>query len=156
MTQSEKSYSGVLDKTDWGPGPWHDEPDKLQWIDDATGFDCLIVRANSGALCGYVGVGPGHPLHGSDYCEVDVDVHGGLTYSAGCDEGRQDRGICHVPAPGRPADVWWLGFDCAHFRDVRPADDAVLARDGAYRSIEYVRAECRKLARQLAAVKQAR
>lgn len=55
------------DKSAWGPGPWQSEPDKAQWVDEATGLPCLAVRNSGGAWCGYVGVLPGHPLHGVDY-----------------------------------------------------------------------------------------
>ncbi len=51
------------------PGPWRDEPDKIQWQDEATGLACLIVRGPLGALCGYVGVADDHRLHGVDYGE---------------------------------------------------------------------------------------
>jgi hypothetical protein len=51
------------DKAAFGPGPWQEEPDKIQWLDDATGLPCLVVRNDWGTLCGYVGVGPGHPLY---------------------------------------------------------------------------------------------
>lgn len=27
----------TAEKAEWGPGPWQDEPDKAQWIDEATG-----------------------------------------------------------------------------------------------------------------------
>lgn len=159
------------DKAEWGHGEWQQEPDKVQWVDKATGLDCLIVRGPSGALCGYVGVAPGHPYHGLDYfgcpegcsescCnhspESRVEVHGGLTFSAPCDEGRPDgEGICHVPLPGRPADVWWLGFDCAHYGDVSPAYAAKYAfafSDGYYKSVGYVRCEVARLAERLASV----
>jgi hypothetical protein len=173
---SERSYTS-MDKTDWGDGPWNDEPDKLQWIDDATGLDCLIVRNRLGALCGYVGVPSKHPWHGIGYSsspsgkdddlyaddcpEVVVSVHGGLTYSDRCEEDApEDSGICHVPGLGRPADVWWFGFDCAHFGDIAPG---MIARErkmgfpappdgGVYKTVDYVRAEVAHLARQLATV----
>ena len=200
------------EKAEWPRGSWTDEPDKLQWIDEGTGLDCLIVRNGSGALCGYVGVGPGHPLHGVGYsqcmrtppCDDSwcghspgslVDVHGGLTFADSCteptrelwnrmrtavhaqqaDARRYPQGdaatrakrmapfmaddaydawreqaqgtlICHVPEPGRPANVWWFGFDCAHYRDVTPA----YACEGQYRDIDYVTREVASLARQLA------
>jgi hypothetical protein len=79
-------YRNVLDKSDWARGAWDDEPDKIQWQDEASGLPCLIVRGPSGALCGYVGVSPGHPWHGSDYDSCDVAVHGGLTFAHGCAE----------------------------------------------------------------------
>lgn len=144
-----------------GDGPWADEPDKVQWIDPETGLDCLIVRNPMGALCGYVGVPPGHPWHGADYDDVDVDVHGGLTFASSCHEDApKDMGVCHVPAPGRPADVWWLGFDCCHSDDVAPmyVDTYIdmLTTPGwpapTYKDVSYVSAQCELLAEQVAAV----
>lgn len=107
-----------------GDGPWTEEPDKAQWVDPTTGLDCLIVRAHHGALCGYVGVPPGHPFHGVsawDSGPQHLAVHGGVNFSSACQEGPEDGpGVCHVPEPGRPVDVWWLGFDCAHAGDLAP------------------------------------
>jgi hypothetical protein len=99
-------YRDVVDKAGWQAGPWNDEPDKIQWQDELTGLPCLIVRGSVGALCGYVGVNPGHPWHGLSYgicplgaqcpqrnednhwCdhtpESVLNVHGGVTFSAGC------------------------------------------------------------------------
>jgi hypothetical protein len=94
------------------------------WVDPATDLDCMINRGPSGALCGYVGVPPTHPLHGVRYDDVHVDVHGGLTYSNSCQE---DGEICHVPAEGREHDIWWFGFDCAHMFDVMPRIEAELS-----------------------------
>lgn len=135
------------------PGPWTEEPDKAQWVDDTTGLDCLIVRNPMGALCGYVGVPPGHPWHGQDYDDVHASVHGGLTFSNSCQEGAEDGpGVCHIPEPGRPADVWWLGFDCGHGGDYWPALAAAglvpPLWDGTYRTFDYVRAEVTRLAAQ--------
>src|SRR4051812_13771303 len=62
----------TIDKTGWGDGPWQSEPDKRQWHDEATGLACLIVRGPMGALCGYVGLPPGHPWHGKEYHESRV------------------------------------------------------------------------------------
>lgn len=55
------------DRSEWGAGPWSNEPDKVQWQDEATGLPCLMVRNHSGAWCGYVGVAEGHPLYGQGY-----------------------------------------------------------------------------------------
>lgn len=75
------------------------------------------------ALCGYVGVTEGHPAFRKHYDQVDVDVHGGLTYGA---------------EPNKDG-VWWLGFDTAH------------AFDGPqHRTDEYVSGEVESLAEQLA------
>lgn len=150
-----------IDKSSWGPGPWQTEPDRLQWTDPATRLVCLIKRGPStGALCGYVGIPPGHRYHGHHYNDIDVEVHWGLSYSAPCD-GDPEHGICHVPAPGEPDDLYWLGFDCAHAFDVAPQMAATikelsqaalnLYHGCKYRDIAYVRRECERLTAQLVA-----
>lgn len=155
-------------------GPWTDEPDKIQWIDAETGLDCLIVRNPLGALCGYVGVPPGHPLYEVD-CEpayeqayergVDLHVHGGLTFADRCAPGEPVEGICHVAASGATAEPWWLGFDTAHCGDLTPLssilDEIVVpmmgiqcgpSRNDTYKDVAYVKHECATLAKQLADV----
>lgn len=140
-----------IDKTRFVRGQWDNEPDRAEWK-TAAGLPALIIRNRMGALCGYVAVLPGHPAHGKGYSEIDgdIDVHGGLTYAEGC-----SGNICHVPAPGEPDDVWWLGFDCGHAFDYTPALDTQklgpgdYRRDETYRDIAYVKAECESLARQL-------
>jgi hypothetical protein len=138
------------DRVDWGSGPWDDEPDKIQWLDEETGLPCLIVRGRLGALCGYVGVPKSHPCYQVPYGDVRVngdypDIHGGLTYSDRC------RGaICHAVEPGEDDDVWWLGFDCGHSDDVLPRMPELSESFNAiYKGIGYVQSECRSLARQL-------
>jgi hypothetical protein len=69
----ERVYSTV-DKSTWDAGAWMDEPDKVEWRDEATGLPCLAVRGPMGAWCGYVGVPPDHPDHGSDYDGVDAAI----------------------------------------------------------------------------------
>lgn len=116
------------------------------------GLPCLLVRhARLGQWCGYAAVPPTHPLHGCSYDDVDVSVHGGLTYANAC------RGlICHVPKPGEPDNVWWFGFDCAHLWDLAPGMDATTRalgferdRDDVYRDLAYVRGQTERLAEQL-------
>jgi len=153
---AETKTDRFVDRTGWAPGPWDDEPDRREWRYD--GLPCLIVRSNGGgALCGYVGVPASHPWYGRGYdgIDCDVEVHGGLTYSDRC-AGH----ICHVPKPGESDDVWWLGFDCAHAYDIRPAHDALNKRydiqpqrfgGDVYRDIDYVRGEVESLARQVLA-----
>lgn len=143
----------TIDKAAWpARGEWDNEPDKVQWPDAATGLPCLIVRGPSGALCGYVGVPKGHPYHGKDYETCDVDVHGGLTFADGCSHGADEsHGVCHVPGEGEPDDVWWLGFDTAHYGDMSPAYRSIWC-GGTYRTIAYVRAEVTRLAKQLSEI----
>jgi len=147
-----------MDKSKWGAGPWQSEPDKVQWPDAATGLPCLAVRNGAGNWCGYVGVPPGHALHGKDYGDVDADVHGGLTFADACAPNADEASdICHVPGVGEPEHVWWLGFDCGHSNDLSPvlamhlrAAGSSLLRDGHYRTLPYVRDQCTALAAQLA------
>lgn len=130
-------------------GVWDSEVDKKQWRDEHTGLPCLIRRGPLGALCGYVGVPRDHPCFGKGYDNVDVRVHGGLTYSDFCQE--SEHGVCHVVEDGEDDRVWWLGFDCGHLGDFVPGMDRwSLHGDGdAYRDIAYVTAEVESLARQL-------
>jgi hypothetical protein len=140
------SEQPTIDKSDWGEGPWQQEPDRVEF--QHAGLPCLMVRhPRHGNWCGYAAVPPGHPLHGKPYQDVDLEAHGGLTYSDHC-----QGDICHTPAPGEPDDVYWFGFDCGHAMDLCPGH----ARYGAtfhwetYRPLGYVRSQVRKLARQLA------
>ena len=135
-----------IDKSAWGAGPWQDEPDRAEWRHD--GLPCLALRnERSGNWCGYVGVPPEHPLHGKSYSELNVDVHGGLTYANAC-----SGHICHVPEPGEPDHVWWFGFDCHHARDLAPGVPLKFRfdfGDSVYRTLEYVTNETNCLASQL-------
>ncbi len=58
-----------------------------------------------GHWCGYAAIEPGHPWHGRHYDDVPAEAHGGLTYSDRC-----TGSVCHVPKPGEPDDVWWIGL----------------------------------------------
>lgn len=153
---TETKAEWTIDKTGWADGPWMREPDRLEWR-EPRGWPCLIVRNKSGALCGYVGVPPGHPWHGKDYSDCDVSIHGGLTFGQGCME---DGPVCHVPRDGESPEVWWLGFDCAHYMDFIPSYtkhdhvDRLWSQDGqTYRDLGYVRAEVERLAEQARAVR---
>lgn len=138
----------MVDRTGWSAGPWDSEPDRLEWR--AHGMPCLIARNELGALCGYVAVPPGHPLHGADLLALDgLRVHGGVTYVGPC-----ARMICHVAETGEPDDVWWVGFDACHAFDAWPA--LLMSGPVEYRSIDYMREQTESLASQLAAVARGR
>jgi len=153
------------DKTGWPSGPWEDEPDKVHWVDPATDLDCLLHRGPMGVWCGYVAVTEGHPLFEVSPSGLpDLDVHGGITYANFCQEGDDPAvGICHVPFPGRPDRVWWIGFDCGHAYDRMPALEAremqlvglekvsaLFVEGTVYRDRAYAQAEVVRLARQVA------
>jgi hypothetical protein len=161
---SETIETPVIDKSTWGPGAWQDEPDRVDFVH--AGFACMALRRDTmGNWCGYVGVPREHPAYGKDYNDVDVEVHGGLTYANHC-----QAPICHVPEPGMPDDVFWLGFDCAHAGDLSPAMEARMrayniptlqgrefgAFREVYRDLPYVRAEIESLAEQLRAIAEGR
>lgn len=141
-------------KSDWGSGPWENEPDKQQWIDEETGYNCLIVRNNFGALCGYVGITETHPYFEQHYDKVDVGIHGGLTFSDYCMKDKKIRGVCHIT--DSPEDnIWWLGFDCAHLGDYVPGIKLASFLAGTpdtYKDFNYVINEVEYLAKQLKAL----
>lgn len=122
-------------------GPWSNEPDELNFIDEATGLECLIYRQPEfGNLLGYVII-PEKSIptfKGIELLDYTLDVHGGVSYSD----------FDYRRGSGK----YYIGFDCAHFGDWSPyMYSAHLSQEirGTYRDIEFVKAECIKLARQL-------
>lgn len=110
------------------------------------GFEWMVVHNCSGYRCGYVRVPLGHSWHGKGYDDLNLNVHGGITFAE-----------ADVPckAPGPDTD-WWVGFDCAHAFDA--PDPGLPSRDlpiwheaeAVVRSQDYVEAECRSLCQQAA------
>jgi hypothetical protein len=98
-----------------------------------------------GALCGYVRVPENHPDADKYYDDVQVEVHGGLTFGCKTKEG----GV-------------WFGFDCAHGWDYVPRLDELCGKKIDYNNKpseidgkkvwypEDVRKETNDLAEQLA------
>lgn len=159
------------------------------------GYKCVVLFSRMGHRCGYVGIPKEHPLYREDHTghldmtmkdlqdmeigkrstisllgqafddtdkvrlETYFDVHGSLTYSGGGENSE-------YPIE---SNLWWFGFDCAHYQDGKdlqlayekfpqhresikrmveieqmyPIDDVVL------RTEEYVADECKRLAEQL-------
>ena len=145
----------VPDRHPSGDGPWRDEADKVSWIDPDTGLPCIMRRGTDGALCGYVGVGPDHPLAGVGEealpHEPAIVVHGGIDYASPCEECEpHEVSVCHVRLPRAasrrsstpvqapfdartmtalamlPEELWWFGFSCNHSYDLIPGDRSVL------------------------------
>lgn len=144
-------YTNKNDRSDWGRGPWNNEPeDKLVWKDEATGLDCMMLRNGAGAWCGYVGVPETHDMHGVEYYHSSqimwLEAHGGITYSAGCADH-----ICHL-GDEDGGHVWWFGFDCAHSTDRTPSP-MWGGSYGVYRTKEYVIGEIQQLALDLVDMK---
>lgn len=105
------------------------------------GYHAIIKRQEMGHLCGYIGVPKTHKRYGLAYDDVDVLVHGGLTFS---ESGEQ---------MGWDEDLWYFGFDCAHSGDLVPElnkyrSDSFSSQD-VYRTVDYVHAELDSLFAQL-------
>jgi hypothetical protein len=142
-------FQTLIDKSDWLPGEWMQEPDRVDWIDRETGYDCRIVREPSwGAFNGYVGVRPGHPLFLETADEIvarGIHAHRNVNHAA-----RED-------ADEGP--IWWFGFDCNHSCDLAPADYSrqrasfrkLIDQTANYKDLAYVWANCSILALQLRA-----
>jgi hypothetical protein len=110
-----------------------------------------VRSPNLGNLCGYVGVGAGHPAYGVAYDELGLEAHGGLSYSDRCQEGHPHEGVgvCHLPFAERSDDIWWLGFDCGHGQDWMPWSSVPMFSGGIYKTQDYVADEVTDLAAQL-------
>jgi hypothetical protein len=116
MTTTDREHvveTTLLDKSEWRAG--QHEPDRVEWR--YRGVPCLLRRSPmSGAWCGYAATSEGHPWFGNvDLVECSVDVHGGVTFARMC-----EGDICHVPRPGEPDHVFWIGWDAGHAFDFSP------------------------------------
>ncbi len=151
----EQVQSGLVDRTGWGEGPWDGEPDAVMWAArEPPHYRCMAWRmgAQLGHFNGYVAIPKGHPAWGLDYDAEplrEIDAHGGLTFCG--------RGI---------DDSWVFGFDCAHYLDWQPGHEAFMRAHmppdlqrlpgeefgPVYKTVDFVRAECESLARQLARI----
>lgn len=145
--------SKFIDKSNWKNGEWDYEPDKIQFVDQATGYPCLVLRGPVSSLCGYVGVYPSHPFFNKDCSELDINVHGGLTYSDKSGLKSMKDGIWVELEEGDEKNIWWFGFDCGHIGDIQPkflfSNLFVHDISSKYRNVEYVKSEVISLAGQL-------
>lgn len=92
-----------------GYGEWIEEADvtEIEYL----GYEAFIIRVfireyltkeeaySGGYLCGYVRIPENHPLYKQK--EIVLDCHGGVTFNEIHEE-------------------HWIGFDCAHPRDIVP------------------------------------
>jgi hypothetical protein len=75
----------------------------------------IIRRCPSlGTFMGYVEIPVTHPWAIADYFSINVEVHGGLTYSAPVTGNR----IPLLPIFGKKRVAWRIGFDCNHYCDL--------------------------------------
>ena len=136
----------------------------VEKIFDHKDLKCVVTFGSNGWRCGYVGIPRSHKFYGKEYTEIESqidhgDCHGGLTFSS--------RSIGEkYPIE---SDLWWFGFDCAHYGDGKDLDLAIevfpefaqqITRTkeiedmfptyDEVRSCEYVAESCISLANQLA------
>jgi hypothetical protein len=129
------------------------------WFTES-GYRAIVIFNETGHRCGYVEIPRTHPYYEKEYSDIDVDVHGGLTFSAYSKEMPYDT----------PAGFWVLGFDCIHYGDAIDLEayerysnmgyipkvqenishifNAIFT-DDKVRTLDFVVAECESLAAQL-------
>jgi hypothetical protein len=106
------------DPTQWGDGPWVDEPLGKEPVEMSyKGYDCAFVRnLVMGHWCGYVGVS----VKESELAEKnDNCLHGGITYTKVCNlVDNEHPSNQHIL--DKKGSEMIIGFDCAHAEDIMP------------------------------------
>ena len=74
-------------------------------------YDCLIIY-NDGFHNGYVALTEKDVFYEMNYDDIDIDVHGGLTFSSF----GNDMDYFQYNDEGKK--LYWIGFDCDHYGDV--------------------------------------
>lgn len=102
------------------------------------GFMCCAMRGPCKQWNGYVQIPVNHPCYGLHYDDINVGVHGGLTFG-------DDVAPWNSLIKGH-----FIGFDCAHVGDLTPHSCLNFDRYmGVYRTKDYVIAEIKHLVDQL-------
>lgn len=142
----------------WGYGEWVEEPDLVSF--EYKGIQCKVVRIFShssykdnrekhiygGHLCGYIRVPESHCFYGKNYNEIEIDVHGALTYSEIDNDNHH-----YLPKQGH-----WIGFDCAHSMDIIPSSKSLNLHycpifKRTYKNIIFCIEECKSMVDKLCA-----
>lgn len=110
----------LFDKSKWPDGPWKNEVDYIEWTIIQNKYYALILRNGycrettngsilcvGGNLCGYIGIPSSHPAYKKHYEDLNIKCHGGLTFAGFL--------------PYQKEEIWYLGFDCAHYNDCIPS-----------------------------------
>jgi len=113
-------------------GSWQQEPDKVWFLHQTTGFFCQIQRhCYFGTLNGYIAIPKEHSWHDKDSCTT---AHGGITFERpNIENGLIPDGGIHTPFDAiiilshndmgntiHDKDLKIIGFDTAHFGDHIP------------------------------------
>lgn len=150
MNNSNRSWI-FIDKSRWLRGPWDNEPDKVQWVDEATGLPCVIRRSPLGSLAGYVGVMDperNHPARSGKFCVPvtfgdyfwDPRLYEEPPFSHSVDYGYH--------FVGGDKNLFYIGFHAGHDGDFCPAPP-IRGNPRNYRDIGYVRDRCSELAGEI-------
>ncbi len=115
------------------------------WTTEA-GYPAVVVIQPMGHRCGYVSLPKSHPAASKDYDDLEIYVHGGVTYGVTTEEGTI------------------FGFDCAHCDDM--PDPALMSDEcryvhmlyattyGVIRSLAFCIEQCEGMARQFKELEQ--
>jgi hypothetical protein len=129
------------------------------WFTES-GYRAIVVFNKTGHRCGYVEIPRSHPCYEKECSDININVHGGLTFSAHVNEMPYDT----------LKEFWVLGFDCIHSGDAIDLESYerysnmgyipkiqedishifnIIFSDGVVRTLDFVVAECESLATQL-------
>lgn len=86
---------------------------------NSTSFSIVFSKDTAGAANGYVAVPSDHPFYGKDYTDIDVNVHGGLTFSSSGEDVLMYFTEINIIRGNidNLKDYWVFGFDTCHFKD---------------------------------------
>jgi hypothetical protein len=144
-----------LNKQNFPPGKWLNEPDLCQWEHK---LPCLTIRdMGMGIWKGFVAVDGYHPFYGKsieelikipDAMEIFLSVYGGLS------------GAGRLPAKYKEyaKNLWWIGIETSHGGDLMPLlklevegqDRDKMLSGQTYKDLRFIRKETNKLANMLA------
>lgn len=120
-------------------------------------FRCVIIGQKMGHRCGYIEIPADHKYYCVEYDDVNIEVHGGWTYS--------EYTYNNYPTEAS-SKSWWIGFDCGHFGDTKDLEliksfgddeltkyyvdmEARFPERGEVRTLEYVENELIEAVKQL-------
>jgi hypothetical protein len=113
-------------------------------------YKYLVVFYKTGHRCGYVSIPENHLFYGKDSSEIEIECHGGLTFSEKIEDSKLFE------------NGFWIGFDCAHCYDKTDVESiekyfgenkfsTIIFNDieSTVRTKEYVVSECKNIINQL-------
>ncbi len=118
----------------------------LEFYEEYKGYKMFGIFNDMGFRCGYVEIPKEHKLYKAEYEDLDIECHGGLTFSG-----------------NYMNDKYVVGFDCGHYgdgMDYKHSSEVFGVSDlssifnrfdseDSMRSTEYVKMYCEKIIEQL-------